>query len=104
MKNDKTISSHKVASRVNLNFHPFEVVSRYRDPQLQVGEKFVLAWTSEPHPLMPVVEVSRGLAVIWGVSYTAGLWYPPLPRPRLNAVPVCVVVNATTAQLKHNIT
>ena len=24
----------------NLNFHPLEVVSRYRDPQLQVGEVF----------------------------------------------------------------
>ena len=23
-----------------LNFHPLEVVSRYRDPQLQVGENF----------------------------------------------------------------
>ena len=24
----------------NLNFHPHEVVSRYRDPQLQVGENY----------------------------------------------------------------
>ena len=24
----------------NLNFHPLEVVSRYRDPQLQVGENY----------------------------------------------------------------
>ena len=24
----------------NLNFYPFEVVSRYRDPQLQVGENY----------------------------------------------------------------
>ena len=24
-----------------LNFHPLEVVSRYRDPQLQVGEKLL---------------------------------------------------------------
>ena len=23
---------------IYLNFHPFEVVSRYRDPQLQVGK------------------------------------------------------------------
>ena len=25
----------------NLNFHPLEVVSRYRDPQLQVGENTI---------------------------------------------------------------
>ena len=24
----------------HLNFHPLEVVSRYRDPQLQVGENY----------------------------------------------------------------
>ena len=24
-----------------LNFHPIEVVSRYRDPQLQVGENYI---------------------------------------------------------------
>ena len=24
----------------NLNFHPLEVLSRYRDPQLQVGENY----------------------------------------------------------------
>ena len=24
------------------NFHPLEVVARYRDPQLQVGEKMIL--------------------------------------------------------------
>ena len=24
-----------------LNFHPLEVVSRYRDPQLQAGEKYL---------------------------------------------------------------
>ena len=24
----------------NVNFHPHEVVSRYRDPQLQVGENY----------------------------------------------------------------
>ena len=26
----------------NFNFHPFEAVSRYRDPQLQVGENHSL--------------------------------------------------------------
>ena len=26
----------------NLNFHPLEVVSRYRDPQLQVGENYLI--------------------------------------------------------------
>ena len=25
---------------INLNFHALEVVSRYRDPQLQVGENY----------------------------------------------------------------
>ena len=29
----------KALNKNNLNFHPLEVVSRYRDPQLQVGEK-----------------------------------------------------------------
>ena len=28
------------AKSSNLNFHPLEVVSRYRDPQLQVGENY----------------------------------------------------------------
>ena len=29
------------AKLMYLNFHPLEVVSRYRDPQLQVGENFL---------------------------------------------------------------
>ena len=28
-------------SLIYLNFHPLEVVSRYRDPQLQVGENYL---------------------------------------------------------------
>ena len=28
------------AKLFNLNFHPFEVVSRWRDPQLQVSENY----------------------------------------------------------------
>ena len=28
------------AELIYLNFHPLEVVSRYRDPQLQVGENY----------------------------------------------------------------
>ena len=28
------------AAFYNLNFHPPEVVSRYRDPQIQVGENY----------------------------------------------------------------
>ena len=28
------------AKLIYLNFHPLEVVSRYRDPQLQVAEKY----------------------------------------------------------------
>ena len=28
------------AKLIYLNFHPLEVVSRYRDPQLQVGENY----------------------------------------------------------------
>ena len=31
---------HECADLDNLNFHPLEVVSRYRDPQLQVGENY----------------------------------------------------------------
>ena len=34
------------AKLINLNFHPLEVVFRYRDPQLQVGENkpYFLIW------------------------------------------------------------
>ena len=28
------------AKLYNLNFHPFEIVARYRDPQLQMGENY----------------------------------------------------------------
>ena len=30
--------NNNLRSSVNFSFHPLEVVSRYRDPQLQVGE------------------------------------------------------------------
>ena len=30
------------AKLIYLNFHPLDVVSRYRDPQLQVGEKILI--------------------------------------------------------------
>ena len=33
----------------HLNFHPLEVVSRYRDPQLQVGEKLSLLFNLSPN-------------------------------------------------------
>ena len=47
----------KVAKRVNpypakliyLNFHPLEVVSRHRDPQLQVGENYSYLFNLRPH-------------------------------------------------------
>ena len=29
---------------IDLNFHPLEVVSRYRDPQFQVGEKYLFVY------------------------------------------------------------
>ena len=32
--------NHYPAELNNLNFHPLEVVSRYRDPQLHVGENY----------------------------------------------------------------
>ena len=31
----------KIAMLFNFNFHPLEAVSRYRDPQLQVGENYL---------------------------------------------------------------
>ena len=31
---------HPYPALIHLNFHPLEVVSRYRDPQLQVGENY----------------------------------------------------------------
>ena len=33
----------------NLNFHPLEVVSRYRDPQLQVGENYSYSFNLRPN-------------------------------------------------------
>ena len=36
----------------HLNFHPFEVVSRYRDPQLQVGENYSYFETKHVHILL----------------------------------------------------
>ena len=34
---------------IHLNFHPLEVVSRYRDPQLQVGENYSYLFKSRPN-------------------------------------------------------
>ena len=33
----------------NLNFHPLEVASRYRDPQLQVGENYSYLFNLRPN-------------------------------------------------------
>ena len=33
----------------NLNFHPLEVVCRYRDPQLQVGENYWYLFSLRPN-------------------------------------------------------
>ena len=38
-KKQKATTSRNM-SKYNLNFHPLEVVSRYRDPQLQVAENY----------------------------------------------------------------
>ena len=35
-----TIVNSGLKGLIYLNFHPLEVVSRYRDPQLQVGENY----------------------------------------------------------------
>ena len=32
-----------------LNFHPLEIVSRYRDPQLQVDENYSYLFKLRPH-------------------------------------------------------
>ena len=32
-----------------LNFHPFEVVSLYREPQLQLGENYSYLFSSRPN-------------------------------------------------------
>ena len=34
------LTNPDAAKLINLNFHPLEVVSRYRDPQLQVDENY----------------------------------------------------------------
>ena len=39
-KSDIIIINHFPAKLNNLNFYPLEVVSRYRDPQLQVAETY----------------------------------------------------------------
>ena len=35
-----TLQALNKYNKYNLDFHPLEVVSRYRDPQLQVGENY----------------------------------------------------------------
>ena len=37
------------AKLINLNFHPLEVVSRYRDPQLQVAENYSYMFNLSTH-------------------------------------------------------
>ena len=44
------------------NFHPLEVVSRYRDPQLQVGENYSHLFNLRP-------KTSDNLAVYMFVSF-----------------------------------
>ena len=39
---DWNLSNPYPARLVYLNFHPLQVVSRYRDPQLQVGENLFI--------------------------------------------------------------
>ena len=49
------ISRSKLADKplkrcINIfNFHPLEVVSRYRDPQLQVGENYTFVYFGTKH-------------------------------------------------------
>ena len=51
----------------NLNFHPFEVVSRYRDPQLQVGENCLMSdqifanFDVCTQILLPITMISLGI-------------------------------------------
>ena len=47
----------------NLNFHPLEVVSRYRDPQLQVGDKYSYFLSYFVHLFLSYFRIS-------GVSFT----------------------------------
>ena len=37
-----------IAKLFNLNFHPLEVVSRYRDPQFQVAENYSYLFNLRP--------------------------------------------------------
>ena len=48
------------SGRINLNFHPLKLVSRYRDPQNQVGEKYVHNCASHGHIFHPLDCVGRG--------------------------------------------
>ena len=50
----------------NLNFHPLEVASRYRDPQLQVAENYLYLFNLrqkianvnvETHTLFPITAI-----------------------------------------------
>ena len=41
-------SNPQSATLYNLNFHPLEVVSRYREPQLQVGENYRFLFNLRP--------------------------------------------------------
>ena len=39
------------AKLIYLNFNPLEIVYRYRDPQLQVGENYSYLFSFETYPL-----------------------------------------------------
>ena len=45
---NKTINRYP-AELIYLNFHPLEVASRYRDPQLQVAEKYSYLFNFRPN-------------------------------------------------------
>ena len=58
----------------NLNFHPFEVVARYRDPQLQMGENYAYWFNSRPFANFDV-EAYNAAALIRTIfpSFAAGI-------------------------------
>ena len=63
------------------NFHPLEVVSRYRDPQLQVGEKytFLFIWDQMFSNIdVSTLQVSEHI-ILWNfliITVYFFIWHP----------------------------
>ena len=60
----------------NLNFQPLEVVSRYRDPQLQVGGNYMYSYLINLRPKFANLDRYDRCATLWS-AYTLGISVEP---------------------------